>query len=103
MKKNDEDRIFLIHMWNKVGQLEKDAQLEAQVTKRRQLKWQRRLKVMLVLVMILTTLVLILLNAGLTATLLSQGILMVLCLIMDLNMESGGKINHDRNSGHQFK
>lgn len=100
MKKNDDDRIFLINMWNKVSQLERNAQITAQHEERRQLKRQRIIEFVLVTAMILTTMILILMNAGLTTTILSQSVLILLCLIMDLTMKSGGKANHDRSSSH---
>ncbi|WP_057874283.1 hypothetical protein [Loigolactobacillus rennini] len=95
MKPNNEEKNFLISMWNKVDQLEK---LEAQAIARKQVQRQRRLEIGLIGLVVLTAVILIVMQADIGLVIGSQSVLLLLCWWFDLKKNTKGGWRYDSNS-----
>ncbi|MFD0897728.1 hypothetical protein [Loigolactobacillus binensis] len=88
--KNNDERNFLVSMWNKVAQLESEARLAAREKQQRHAKRLRQLKRLLILVVIASSLLLVMLQTDFAVTMSTQIILILLCWLLDVRTDLGG-------------
>lgn len=88
--KNNDERNFLVSMWNKVAQLESAASLAARKKQLRHEKRLRQLKWLLILVVIASSLLLVMLQTDFAVTMSTQIILILLCWLLDVRTDLGG-------------
>lgn len=98
MKSNNEEKNFLINMWNEVDQLEK---IEAQTNARKQVQlqhWQQRLEIVLLGLVVLTAVLLVIMQANIGLAIGSQSALLLLCWWFDFKKNNKGGWRYDSNS-----